>query len=582
MVFIVIHKIKLPEVLPLTAITFEQLVRFRRAPRARGIIWKFPRRQSTPDVKNWFNDLPACFDHIGPLEQRGVADHAIEEQAFVARRDLIAKMVEIVKVHIDRTHLYDRSWDLCSEVKRNALVGLDMNNDTIRPKPLDTGLAKQHERSFLEMDDDARMPRRHSFARTYIKWNVGPTPVIDRKLESGEGFRVRQAGDVWFGTVRLDGLLIDLAFVVLAADRAVKNVLGCERRDSVEYLGLLIAHSVCLERDRRLHRRQRHELQDVIRDHVAQGSGRIVITATLFNTELLCDGDLDVVHVVAIPDRLEDAVAKSKNEYVLHRLFAEVMIDAIDLLLFDQLEERSIKLLCRLKIAAERLLVNESPPVAVLLFPQPVLDDLLRDVGKQCRRRCEIKEKIVGDLMLGSDVADQRLEVADELLVVVEVAARVVRTLFKPAKDLLIRLGYELSEIRDDLFSKFFDRHLLTADADHGERMRQKVFFSEIVESREELAFCQVARRAKDDHDARIGGFLAVCHFRHCATDSRGRTERSDAKFGSKPQLAFIHLAVIGFVIIAAKVEQPVKDKLFDLGLDLKVIRGSLALGLFG
>ena len=42
-------------------------------------------------------------------------------------------------------------------------------------------------------------------------------------------------------------------------------------------------------------------------------------------------GDLDVVHVAAIPERLEDAVAEPEDEQVADRLLAQVVIDAVDL-----------------------------------------------------------------------------------------------------------------------------------------------------------------------------------------------------------------------------------------------------------
>ena len=43
------------------------------------------------------------------------------------------------------------------------------------------------------------------------------------------------------------------------------------------------------------------------------------------------NGDLHMVNVLAIPDRLEDAIGKAENQQVLHRLFAEIMVDAVDL-----------------------------------------------------------------------------------------------------------------------------------------------------------------------------------------------------------------------------------------------------------
>ena len=47
--------------------------------------------------------------------------------------------------------------------------------------------------------------------------------------------------------------------------------------------------------------------------------------------------DLDVVDEVAVPDRLEQAVAEAEGQNVLRRLLAEEMVDAEDLVLGEDL-----------------------------------------------------------------------------------------------------------------------------------------------------------------------------------------------------------------------------------------------------
>ena len=51
---------------------------------------------------------------------------------------------------------------------------------------------------------------------------------------------------------------------------------------------------------------------------------------------VLVDGDLNVIDVVAIPKRLEDRVVESKAEQVLNRLFSEVVIDPVNLILMQR------------------------------------------------------------------------------------------------------------------------------------------------------------------------------------------------------------------------------------------------------
>ena len=67
--------------------------------------------------------------------------------------------------------------------------------------------------------------------------------------------------------------------------------------------------------------------------HVAQRPGAVVVAGPAFNANRLGRGDLHVVDVVPIPDRLEEDVGEAKGQNVLNGFFPEVVIDAIDLAL---------------------------------------------------------------------------------------------------------------------------------------------------------------------------------------------------------------------------------------------------------
>ena len=82
-----------------------------------------------------------------------------------------------------------------------------------------------------------------------------------------------------------------------------------------------------------LHGRERHQLQQVVLEHVAQHADRVVVRRPMADGQVLGGRDLHVVDVVAVPDRLEDAVGESQHQHVLHRLLAQVVVDAIDLVL---------------------------------------------------------------------------------------------------------------------------------------------------------------------------------------------------------------------------------------------------------
>ena len=90
--------------------------------------------------------------------------------------------------------------------------------------------------------------------------------------------------------------------------------------------------------------------------------GGIVEAAAMADAEFLVDGDLDMVDVVAIPDRLEHAVGEAQHQDVLHRLLAEVMIDPVDLMLVDEFQQFAVQRSRRGEVGAERLFDHQPPP----------------------------------------------------------------------------------------------------------------------------------------------------------------------------------------------------------------------------
>src|SRR5207342_455692 len=77
-------------------------------------------------------------------------------------------------------------------------------------------------------------------------------------------------------------------------------------------------------------------------------------------TEALGYVDLDVVDVVAVPDRFEQTVGEAERQDVLRRLLAEEVVDPEDLLLLEDLVQLGVQLLGALEVGAERLLHDDS------------------------------------------------------------------------------------------------------------------------------------------------------------------------------------------------------------------------------
>ena len=140
----------------------------------------------------------------------------------------------------------------------------------------------------------------------------------------------------------------------------LRGVRRRDRPDRAKDLELLVADRVRVERDRRLHADEGDQLQEMVLDDVAQGPGLFVVRGTLLDAERLRDGDLDVVDVLPVPDRLEDPVREPKHQDVLHRLLAEVVIDAEDLILAEDLVHDAGELRRRREVVTERLLDHDA------------------------------------------------------------------------------------------------------------------------------------------------------------------------------------------------------------------------------
>jgi hypothetical protein len=68
----------------------------------------------------------------------------------------------------------------------------------------------------------------------------------------------------------------------------------------------------------------------MILHHVDQCAHLLVERAASFNPDRFRRRDLHVVDILAVPQRLENAVAETEGEDVLHGLLAQVVVDAVD------------------------------------------------------------------------------------------------------------------------------------------------------------------------------------------------------------------------------------------------------------
>ena len=117
----------------------------------------------------------------------------------------------------------------------------------------------------------------------------------------------------------------------LGADDVTRDRFRRVSPDGLQHLDFLVANGVGIEGRGRLEGHERGELQDVALNHVTQGTGGFIKCGALLDAQTFRSGDLHVIHIITVPERLENAVPEAQHQQVLHRVLAEVVVDAIDL-----------------------------------------------------------------------------------------------------------------------------------------------------------------------------------------------------------------------------------------------------------
>jgi hypothetical protein len=69
-----------------------------------------------------------------------------------------------------------------------------------------------------------------------------------------------------------------------------------------------------------------------------------------------------MIHVVAVPQRLENGVRKTEGKDILHGLLAQVVIDTVDLLLSENLVDLRIQAAGALQVMPKGLLDDDPGP----------------------------------------------------------------------------------------------------------------------------------------------------------------------------------------------------------------------------
>jgi hypothetical protein len=156
-----------------------------------------------------------------------------------------------------------------------------------------------------------------------VDWYPSLSSGVEEPLHRDEGFLLRPRPDPRYGRVTL----------ILTAHQMGR----VGRADGVQQRSLRVAHRLVLFSGRWVHGQVGEHLKQVVLHHAANRARLVIEAAAICNAVILRHGDLNAANVVAIPGRLDRRIGKAGVGDVLHRLFAKVMIDAVDILFCEML-----------------------------------------------------------------------------------------------------------------------------------------------------------------------------------------------------------------------------------------------------
>ena len=293
----------------------------------------------------WIDKLPGKFNLVAAGKERGVSLKRIQQQPLIGLgQRVLAKVPVIVKGHIDRRNLHTRPRDLGFKTQVYALIRLDAEGQEVAKQ---IGVCwKGQEGDALELERDLCGFGGQLFAGAQVKGDALPAPVVNAEFERGIG------GGLRFGR---DALFLQIALIL-----PQNTILSRNRTHGLEHFGLFIAQGA--DGGGRFHGRQGEQLQQVVLHHVAQHPGAIIISGAMFHADAFGHCNLHLGDIVAVPQGFKNSIGKPKSQYILHRFFAQIVVNAVDLLLIKDGVYLAVQLAGAGQVMPEWLFDNDAPP----------------------------------------------------------------------------------------------------------------------------------------------------------------------------------------------------------------------------
>jgi len=241
----------------------------------------------------------------------------------------------------------------------------------------------------------------------------------------------------------------------------------------------------------------------VVLEDVADGAGLLVERAAILDADRFRHGDLHVIDVAPVPQRLEDPIPEPEDQQVPDGLLAEVVVDAVDLRLAEDLADLAVQSLRRIEVVPERLLDDDPPPAAVVaLMIEADPTELADDLGELGGLGGEVVEPVAAGA-LGLIQLVEPLRERVEALRIVEIETLVPDPMTERAPCRLVEWQHSavLLECLVDLCPKRLVVVRSPSQRQQHELVRQEVRPPQVVDRRDDLAMGEVAGRAEQGED---------------------------------------------------------------------------------
>ena len=249
----------------------------------------------------------------------------------------------------------------------------------------------------------------------------------------------------------------------------------------------------------------RQQLQHVVLDHVAERPGLVVEAGAGPDPDVLGGGDLDVVDVVAVPERLEHAVGETERQQVLDRLLAQVVVDPEDLALLEHVEHLAVEFERLLQGGAEGLL-DDHPHLRVGVGGEAVLPESGDDQREEVGGGRQVEGAVERFSGLAVELGEHLLELGVDGLLV-EFAGDVFDVLEEAPQHVLVgRAPREAADRLLALLAVVLVRFVFARDADEVEALGQRALVREVVERGQQFALGEVAGGAEEHERRRRDG----------------------------------------------------------------------------